>query len=110
MAIASAVATARDLVNTLPSHLHPDEFAKRAKLLGTLAGLTVEVLDEKALAKAGYGGIIGVGKGSVNPPRLVRLTYKGGRGASRRRSPWSARASPSTPAASRSSRPPRCTT
>jgi leucyl aminopeptidase len=79
VAIASAVATARDLVNTPPSHLHPDEFAKRAKLLGTLAGLTVEVLDEKALDKAGYGGIVGVGKGSVNPPRLVRLTYKGGK-------------------------------
>jgi len=80
VAIASAVATARDLVNTPPSHLHPDEFAKRAKLLGTLAGLTVEVLDEKALAKAGYGGIVGVGKGSVNPPRLVRLTYRGAKG------------------------------
>jgi leucyl aminopeptidase len=80
VAIASAVGTARDLVNTPPSHLHPDEFAKRAKLLGTLAGLTVEVLDEKALAKGGYGGIVGVGKGSVNPPRLVRLTYKGGKG------------------------------
>ena len=80
VAIASAVATARDLVNTPPSHLHPDEFAKRAKLLGTLAGLTVEVLDETALAKGGYGGILGVGKGSVNPPRLVRLTYKGAKG------------------------------
>ena len=80
VSIASAVATARDLVNTPPSHLYPDEFARRAKLLGTAAGLTVEVLDEKALAKAGYGGIIGVGKGSVNPPRLVRLTYRGAKG------------------------------
>ena len=80
VAIASAVATARDLVNTPPSHLHPEEFAKRAKLLGTAAGLTVEVLDEKALAKAGYGGIVGVGKGSANPPRLVRLTHRGGKG------------------------------
>ncbi|MCB0941310.1 MAG: leucyl aminopeptidase [Mycobacterium sp.] len=85
VAIASAVATARDLVNTPPSHLHPDEFAKRAKLLGTAAGLTVEVLDEKDLAKAGYGGIIGVGKGSANPPRLVRLTYKGGKGKKRKK-------------------------
>ena len=76
-AVASAVATARDLVNTPPSHLHPDEFAKRAKALGTAAGLQVEVLDEKALAKSGYGGIIGVGKGSANPPRLVRLSYRG---------------------------------
>ena len=80
VAIATAVATARDLVNTPPSHLHPDEFARRAKILGTGAGLTVEVLDEKALAKQGYGGIVGVGQGSANPPRLVRLTYKGAKG------------------------------
>lgn len=75
--IASAVATARDFVNTPPSHLFPDEFAKRAKALGEAAGLEVEVLDDKALTKAGYGGIIGVGKGSSRPPRLVRLIHRG---------------------------------
>jgi leucyl aminopeptidase len=76
-AVATAVATARDLVNTPPSHLYPDEFAKRAQALGEAAGLQVEVLDDKALAKAGYGGIIGVGKGSSRPPRLVRLAHRG---------------------------------
>ncbi len=118
-AIATAVATARDFVNTPPSHLFPAEFAKRAKALGEAAGLEVEVLDEKALAKDGYGGIVGVGKGSSRPPRLVRLTHRcqeqgaAGRSAATRgsrRSRWSARASRSTPAASRSSRPPTCTT
>jgi leucyl aminopeptidase len=63
-AIATAVATARDLVNTPPSHLYP-------------AGLEVEVLDDKVLAKEGYGGVIGVGKGSSRPPRLVRLAHRG---------------------------------
>ncbi|WP_137148240.1 leucyl aminopeptidase [Mycolicibacterium sp. CR10] len=76
-AIATAVATARDFVNTPPSHLFPAEFAKRAKALGEAAGLQVEVLDEKALAKEGYGGVVGVGKGSSRPPRLVRLTHNG---------------------------------
>ncbi|WP_441957244.1 leucyl aminopeptidase [Mycolicibacterium houstonense] len=76
--IASAVATARDFVNTPPSHLFPAEFAKWAKALGEAAGLEVEVLDEKALAKAGYGGIVGVGQGSSRPPRLVRLVHRGG--------------------------------
>lgn len=75
--IAWAVATARDFVNTPPSHLFPDEFAKRAKALGEAAGLEVEVLDDKALTKAGYGGIVGVGKGSSRPPRLVRLIHRG---------------------------------
>jgi leucyl aminopeptidase len=76
-AIALAVATARDLVNTPPSHLYPAEFAKRAKALGEAAGLEVEVLDDKAMAKDGYGGVIGVGKGSSRPPRLVRLAHRG---------------------------------
>jgi len=78
-AVATAVATARDLVNTPPSHLYPAEFAKRAKALGEAVGLDVEVLDEKALHKAGYGGIIGVGQGSSRPPRLVRLVHRGSR-------------------------------
>ncbi|WP_016934735.1 M17 family peptidase N-terminal domain-containing protein, partial [Rhodococcus sp. R1101] len=56
-AIAEAVATARNFVNTPPSHLFPAEFAERAKALGEAAGLKVEVLDEKALEKKGFGGI-----------------------------------------------------
>ena len=82
-AIATAVATVRDLVNTPPSHLYPAEFAKRAKALGDAAGLEVEVLDDKALAKEGYGGVIGVGKGSSRPPRLVRLAHRGAKGKPR---------------------------
>ncbi|PHV66015.1 leucyl aminopeptidase [Williamsia muralis] len=80
-AIAIAVATARDFVNTPPSHLYPEEFAQRAKALGSAAGLKVEILDEAALAKDGYGGIVGVGQGSSRPPRLVRLTHTAGRKA-----------------------------
>jgi leucyl aminopeptidase len=78
-AVATAVATARDFVNTPPSHLFPAEFAKRAKALGESVGLEVEVLDDKALQKAGYGGVIGVGQGSSRPPRLVRLIHRGSR-------------------------------
>ncbi|WP_410876413.1 leucyl aminopeptidase [Nocardia sp. A7] len=76
--VAEAIATARDFVNTPPSALYPAEFADRARVLAEAAGLEVEVLDEDALAAAGYGGIIGVGQGSSRPPRLVRITYAGG--------------------------------
>ncbi|WP_277834379.1 leucyl aminopeptidase [Speluncibacter jeojiensis] len=79
IAIATATAVARDLVNTPPSHLFPAEFAARAAALGEEVGLGVEVLDEKALERKGFGGIIGVGKGSSRPPRLVRLSHKGSR-------------------------------
>jgi leucyl aminopeptidase len=78
-AVATAVANARDLVNTPPSHLFPAEFAKRAKALGESVGLEVEVLDDKALQKGGYGGVVGVGQGSSRPPRLVRLIHRGSR-------------------------------
>jgi leucyl aminopeptidase len=76
-AVAEAVATARDFVNTPPSHLYPEEFARRAKALGKSAKLTVEVLDEKQLQVGGYGGVIGVGKGSSRQPRMVRMAYTG---------------------------------
>jgi leucyl aminopeptidase len=76
-AVATAVATARNFVNTPPSHLFPAEFARRAKALGESVGLEVEILDDKALQKAGYGGIIGVGQGSSRLPRLVRLIHRG---------------------------------
>jgi leucyl aminopeptidase len=72
---ADAVAQVRDWVNTPPSDLNPAGFAADAVKLGKEYGVKVEVLDEKALTKGGYGGILGVGQGSTNPPRLVRLTY-----------------------------------
>ncbi|MFT3900377.1 MAG: leucyl aminopeptidase [Gordonia sp. (in: high G+C Gram-positive bacteria)] len=78
--IADSVAIARDFVNTPPSHLYPEEFAKRAAALGKKYGLTVEILDDAKLERAGYGGIIGVGKGSSRKPRLVRLTHGGKKG------------------------------
>ncbi|MGC5011166.1 leucyl aminopeptidase [Streptosporangium sp. DT93] len=73
--LAESVSLVRDLVNTPPSHLWPARFAEIAERLGTEAGLSVEVLDETALKEGGYGGIVAVGQGSVNPPRLVRLAY-----------------------------------
>jgi leucyl aminopeptidase len=74
-ATADAVACARDLVNTPPNDLYPASFADRAVALAEEAGVSAEVLDEKALRKGGYGGVLGVGGGSARPPRLVRLRY-----------------------------------
>ncbi|MEV4168970.1 leucyl aminopeptidase [Nonomuraea sp. NPDC049709] len=73
--LAESVALVRDLVNTPPSDLWPAKFAELAEQVGGKAGLSVEVLDDKQLKDGGYGGIVGVGQGSANPPRLVRLAY-----------------------------------
>ena len=73
--LATAVNLVRDLVNTGPSDLVPATFADRAGQIAAEAGMDIAVLDEGALAGGGYGGILGVGQGSVHPPRLVRLEY-----------------------------------
>jgi len=55
--------------------LGPDDMARIAAEVADEAGLQAQILDEKALADGGYGGILGVGRGSARPPRLVRLAY-----------------------------------
>jgi leucyl aminopeptidase len=74
-AVATEVNRARDLINTPSNDLDPKAFVATVQEAAKEFGLTVEVLDEKALAKGGYGGILGVGQGSATPPRLVRLAY-----------------------------------
>ncbi|MGW2487648.1 leucyl aminopeptidase [Streptomyces sp. NPDC001606] len=80
-AVARAVAVceelnrARDLINMPPNELNPAIFAGLAQTAAKEHGIKVQVLDEKALAKGGYGGILGVGGGSAAAPRLVKLTY-----------------------------------
>ena len=73
--IAEQTFLVRDLINTPPSSLTPDSFCLRAKKLASKYGVKVEILNDAALRKGGYGGIIGVGQGSANPPRLLHLTY-----------------------------------
>ena len=75
-AVAKGLHLVRDLINTAPSDLAPADFADTALSACRSLKLDVEVLDEAALAKGKYGGLIGVGMGSVNPPRLVRIAYR----------------------------------
>ncbi|MFB8775265.1 leucyl aminopeptidase [Streptomyces broussonetiae] len=74
-AVAEELNRARDLVNTPPNDLNPEAFAAVAQAAAKEHGIKVQVLDEKALAKGGYGGILGVGAGSASAPRLVKLSY-----------------------------------
>ncbi len=73
--LAEGVALVRDLVNEPPNRLTPARLADQAASRGRQEALDVEVLDEAALEEGGFGGLLGVGQGSVNPPRLVRLEW-----------------------------------
>jgi len=73
--VATAMHRVRDLVNAPSSHLYPDSFAQEALGLAEGAPVTVEVLGVDELRAGDYGGILGVGQGSVHPPRLVKVSY-----------------------------------
>ena len=76
-AVVEATNTARDLVNTPPAFKRPPDLASRLADLASAGGLTSRVLAETELTEGGFGGIIGVGRGSATQPRLVELSYAG---------------------------------
>lgn len=77
-AVATGVNFARDLVNEPPNVLGPSEFAARVRELEPL-GVEVEILTDKEMRRLGMGALLGVAQGSVRPPRLVVMQWKGGK-------------------------------
>ena len=72
------VLLARDLVNEPANVLYPEEFARRASALKKL-GVSVEVLDIKAMRKLGMNALLGVGQGSARDSRVVVMRWNGGK-------------------------------
>jgi leucyl aminopeptidase len=67
---------ARELSNEPGNVLTPREFADRAEKMGKEAGLGVEILDETEIARLGMGLLLGVARGSHQPPRVVVLRHE----------------------------------
>ncbi|MGO1848062.1 leucyl aminopeptidase [Microbacterium sp.] len=74
-AYGEAVTLVKDLVSTPAADQTPAQLAEAAEAHTADLPITATVWDEEALATGGFGGILGVGRGSDNPPRLVRLDY-----------------------------------
>ena len=73
--VAAAVHSVRDLVNAPPSDLYPESFADAVRGLAEGLPVDVEVMAEDELLAGDFGGILGVGQGSIRGPRLVKLSY-----------------------------------
>lgn len=76
--IVDAVNWARDLVNTPAGDMVPATLAAEAQKMAKAAGITCKVWNETQLKTGGFNGMLAVGQGSANPPRMIELTYKGG--------------------------------
>jgi leucyl aminopeptidase len=77
--LGEAVTLARRLVNEPASEIYPESFATEANKVAKACGLECEIWDEKRLASERCGSLLAVGQASTRPPRMVILTYRGGK-------------------------------
>jgi leucyl aminopeptidase len=75
----SAVNFARDLVNTPSNDMTPTALSNVARSISGKK-IEVKVLEKKDIEKEGMGAYLSVSKGSAEPPKLIIVEYKGGRG------------------------------
>jgi leucyl aminopeptidase len=73
--LGAASNAARALANEPGNVLTPSVFADRASALARGAGLRVDVLDEPAIEALGMGLLLGVARGSAEPPRLIVIEH-----------------------------------
>lgn len=74
-AMGESINAARVLINEPGNYLTPRVLADKAASLASVPGITVEILDEKKIAELGMGLLLGVARGSIEPPRLLVLKY-----------------------------------
>ena len=74
-AVVDAVLFARDLVNEPAGNLPPIRLADEAAAACDKAGVKISVLDQHAIERENLGGLIGVSRGSEQPPRLIRMEW-----------------------------------
>ena len=77
--ISDGVSLARDISNMPSSDCTPLMLASRAKKISNKSGLKCRIIKKDQLKKLGMGGIIGVSKGSHQPPVCIVLEHKGGK-------------------------------
>jgi leucyl aminopeptidase len=75
--IAEATNLARDMGNEPANYMTPSQMAETARELANKYGLGHRVFDQEEMEAMGMGALLGVARGSSQPPKLITLTYKG---------------------------------
>ena len=77
-ALLDGLSFTRELVTEPANIVYPETFVDRCRKRLEPLGVEFEILDEKTMAELGFGALLGVGQGSVRPPRLLAMRWNGG--------------------------------
>ena len=76
--LVEAMTWVRDISNEPANIVYPEVFVERTRAaFRGVPGVTIEVLDVPAMERLGMGAILGTGRGSARPPRLLVVRYAG---------------------------------
>jgi leucyl aminopeptidase len=75
--VAEATNLARDMVNEPANYMTPSQMAEATKEIASKYNLEFKVFDREDMEGMGMGALLGVAKGSNQPPKLIILSYKG---------------------------------
>ncbi len=75
-AVCNGMYFARNLANEPGNVIYPASLAEEIKKQFAKTTVTIKVIDEKEAIKRKMGGLLAIGKGSVNPPRMIIIHYK----------------------------------
>jgi len=75
--LAEATNLARDMANEPANYMTPGQMAEIAKQLAENYGLELSVLELEQMQEVGMGALLGVARGSLEPPKFITLNYKG---------------------------------
>jgi len=74
--LAAATCYARNLINWPAAIVTPAYLAAEARALARTQGVRARVMDERAMARAGMGALLGVAQGSAQAPRFIELVFR----------------------------------
>jgi len=76
--LAETTSLARDMVNEPANYMTPIHMAEMATRLAETYGLELNILEQEQMQELGMGALLGVARGSQQPPKFIILHYRGG--------------------------------
>lgn len=83
VAAAEATVFVRDLCNHPSNVMTPSRIAQEAKAIAKATGVSLKILERKDMERLGMGALLGVARGSHEPPKFIILEYKGSKAAAK---------------------------